>query len=76
LLAVGAMSAFTLPDRAMTPQVLMIAAVLGALGFAAQTAWLGSGVLAARYLKTERALRIFNIVLGGLCIASVIFIFV
>ena len=76
VLAVGAMAAFTLADRPMTPQVLMIAAVLGALAFPSLALWLGSGVLVARYLKTERAMRIFNIALGCLCIASVVFIFV
>jgi threonine/homoserine/homoserine lactone efflux protein len=76
VLAVGAMAAFTLVDRPMAPQVLMIVAVLGALAVPSLGLWLGSGVLLARYLKTERAMRIFNIALGCLCIASVIFIFV
>ncbi len=76
VLAVGALSAYTLPDRAMAPQVLMIAAVLGVLGIAAQSVWLSSGVLARRYFRSDRALRILNLVLGGLCIASVVFIFV
>lgn len=76
VLAVGAMAAFTLADRPMAPQVLMIVAVLGALAFPSLGLWLGSGVLVARYLKTERAMRIFNIALGCLCIASVVFIFV
>ena len=75
-LAVGAMAAYTLPDRPMTPQILMIVATLGVLGIAAQLVWLWSGVLARRYLKSGRALRIFNLVLGGLCIASVVFIFI
>ncbi len=76
VLAVGAMAAYTLPDRPMTPQILMIVATLGVLGVAAQLAWLGSGVLARRYLRSGRALQLFNLVLGSLCIASVIFIFV
>jgi threonine/homoserine/homoserine lactone efflux protein len=76
ILAVGAMSIFTLPDRAMAPQVLLIVAILGAMGFASMALWLGSGVLISRYLKTERALRRFNIALGTLCILSVVLIFV
>jgi len=76
VLAVGAMAAFTLPEEPMAPQVIMIVAVLGALAIGALLLWLGSGVLAARLLKTDRALRIFNVVLGSLCIASVVFIFV
>jgi len=76
VLSVGAMAAFTLADRPMAPQVLMIVAVLGALAFPSLGLWLGSGVLVARYLKTERAMRIFNIALGCLCIASVVLIFV
>jgi threonine/homoserine/homoserine lactone efflux protein len=76
VLAVGAMAAFTLAERPMAPQVLMIVAVLGALSLPSLGLWLGSGVLVARYLKTERAMRAFNIALGCLCIASVVFIFV
>lgn len=76
VLAVGAMAAFTLANRPMAPQVLMIVAVLGALAFPSLGLWLGSGVLVARYLKTDRAMRIFNVALGCLCIASVIFIFI
>ena len=76
VLAVGAMAAFTLPEKPMAPQVIMIVAVLGALAIGALLLWLSSGVLAARLLKTDRALRIFNVVLGSLCIASVVFIFV
>jgi len=76
VLAVGAMAAFTLAERPMAPQVLMIVAVLGALAVPSLGLWLGSGVLVARYLRTERAMRIFNIALGCLCIASVVFIFV
>lgn len=76
VLAVGAMATFTEMNSPMAPQVLMIAAVLGTLAVPSLALWLGSGVLVARYLKTERAMRIFNIALGCLCIASVVFIFV
>lgn len=48
VLAVGAMAAFTLPDRSMTPQVLMIVLVLGAMAVGALWLWLASGLLAAR----------------------------
>jgi threonine/homoserine/homoserine lactone efflux protein len=60
----------------MTPQVLMIVLVLGAMAVGALWLWLASGLLAARYLKTDRAMRTFNIALGILCIVSVVFIFV
>jgi len=60
----------------MAPQVLLIVAILGAMGFASMALWLGGGVLIARYLRTERALRRFNIALGILCIFSVVLIFV
>lgn len=76
VLAVGAMAAFTLVDRAIAPQILMIAGVLGLIALPSLALWLASGVLAARYLRTERAMRIFNITLGVLCIASVVFIFI
>jgi threonine/homoserine/homoserine lactone efflux protein len=76
IMAVGAMSIFTLPDRAIAPQVLLIVAILGAMGFASMALWLGSSVLIARYLTTEQALRRFNIALGISCILSVVLIFV
>jgi len=74
VMAVGAVSTYA----AVAPfplNVLVIAALFGALGLASSGTWLGFGAGLQRVLKEPRAVRAFNIVMALLLVASLYPIF-
>ncbi len=55
--------------------VFVIAALFGVLGLASSGTWLGFGVALQRVLKNPRAVRVFNIIMALLLVASLYPIF-
>lgn len=69
VMAVGAISTYA----AVAPfpfNVLVIAALFGLFGLASSGTWLGFGAALQRLLKEPRAVRVFNIVMALLLVAS------
>lgn len=60
------------PDAPATPQVLTTTAIMMMVGLPASSLWVGIGAGAARLLHSPRRLRIFNIVMAILLVASVL----
>ncbi|RMF14251.1 MAG: LysE family translocator [Gammaproteobacteria bacterium] len=74
-MAIGSVSAFTLPGDAYAPSALIVLSVmLGTYVFAGH-AWLFFGQLLTRLCRTPRQVRVTNGTLGALTLASVVFIF-
>ena len=74
VMAVGAISTYA----AVAPfpfNVIVIAALFGVFGLASSGTWLGFGAALQRILKDPRAVRIFNIVMALLLVASLYPIF-
>ena len=73
-MAVGAVSTYA----AVAPfpvNVIVIAALYCILGFASSGTWLGFGAALQRVLRDPRAVRVFNIVMALLLVASLYPIF-
>jgi threonine/homoserine/homoserine lactone efflux protein len=69
VMAVGAVSTYA----AVAPfplNVIVIAALFGALGCASSGTWLGFGAVLQRFLKDRRVARAFNVVMALLLVAS------
>ncbi len=69
VMAVGAVSTYA----AVAPfplNVVVIAALYGVLGLASAGTWLGFGVALQRVLKNPRAVRVFNVIMALLLVAS------
>ena len=74
VMAVGAVSTYA----AVAPfplNVVVIAALFGVFGLASSGTWLGFGAALQRLLKEPRAVRVFNIVMALLLVASLYPIF-
>ena len=74
VMAVGAISTFA----AVAPfpfNVIVIAALFGIFGLASSGTWLGFGAALQRLLREPRAVRVFNIVMALLLVASLYPIF-
>ena len=74
VMAVGAVSTYA----AVAPfplNVFVIAALFGLFGLASSGTWLGFGAALQRVLKDPRAVRVFNIVMALLLVASLYSIF-
>lgn len=69
VMAVGAISTYA-AVAAFPFNVLVIAALFGVLGFASSGTWLGFGTALQRVLTDARAIRIFNVVMALLLVAS------
>ena len=76
VIAVGAISAFSSLELSPLANALMIALVFGSMTFPCSAVWAGFGTAIGRLLKSERALRAFNLCLGALTALSVVLIFV
>ena len=74
VMAVGAISTYA-AVAAFPWNVVVIAALFCALGFASSGTWLGFGAGLQRVLKDRRAVRAFNIVMALLLVASLYPIF-
>ena len=71
VMAVGAVSTYA-AVAAFPLNIVIIAALFGVLGFASSGTWLGFGSTLQRVLKQPRAVRIFNIVMALLLVASLV----
>jgi threonine/homoserine/homoserine lactone efflux protein len=60
------------PDAPAPPQVLITTAIMLAVGLPASSLWVGIGAGAARLLDRPGRLRIFNVVMAILLVASVL----
>lgn len=76
IVALGAVTTYTVADAAILPQVLTLCLVFMVVGTPAVGAWAVFGHAAARLLKQPRHLRLFNIAMAGLLVASIITLFV
>ena len=71
VMAVGAVSTYA-SVAAFPFNIVIIAALFGVLGFASSGAWLGFGSTLQGVLKHPRSVRIFNVVMALLLVASLI----
>ncbi len=74
VMAVGAVSTYA----AIAPfplNMIVIAALFGVFGFASSGTWLGFGAALQRVLKDPRAVRVFNVIMALLLVASLYPIF-
>ena len=74
IMAMGAISTFTLAGHEMLPQVLMIAAIFTIVSVPSATVWTLLGIGIARLLTSPVALRLFNLGMGALLALSVVWI--
>jgi threonine/homoserine/homoserine lactone efflux protein len=74
IIAIGAISTFTIAGEAMLPQVLTIAAIFTLVSVPSATVWTLLGIGISRLLKSPLALRLFNWGMGALLALSVAWI--
>ncbi|MFT6917326.1 MAG: threonine/homoserine/homoserine lactone efflux protein [Motiliproteus sp.] len=72
VMCVGAISAFTVPDLALLPQIFTIAATFMVVGLACVGCWLVAGSQLQRLLKNDRQQRYFNLGMAFILAVSVI----
>lgn len=72
VMAIGAVSAFTVITLPMVSQVIIISLIYFLVGVPCIAFWLFGGVAVRRYLNNPRYLQIFNVTMGILLIASII----
>jgi len=70
IMAIGAISAYTTVGGNPLLESLVIAATFGVIAVPAVSVWALFGVAVGRWLRSERALRIFNLTMAGLLVAS------
>lgn len=75
LMAVGAVAAFARADMATWLQALPLTAIMSVVSFVSCALYLSGGVAIGRWLESPLAFRIFNLVMGGLTVASVVPLF-
>lgn len=75
IVALGAIATYTVGDRDLALQALVISAVFVAVALPAVGAWALLGAGAARLLQTPRRLRLFNFVMAGLLVLSIAALF-
>jgi threonine/homoserine/homoserine lactone efflux protein len=72
MIAAAVMPAFTAPGEAVLPQVVLIAAVFVVVSMPCLMVWAGIGTAAAHLLRAPGRLRVFNIVMALLLVASLV----
>lgn len=75
-MAIGAFAAFAPAGVAPAVTAAAFACLFLVLGFGSSLLWAGAGVAIGRWLRSDRHLRLFNVTLGALTIASVGLLFV
>lgn len=75
MMSVSALSAFTGQGAAYTAGALMVAGVFFVVTFPALTVWCLFGTAIGQFLKSDRALQIFNWIMAGLIIASIVILY-
>ncbi len=76
LMAVTAVATYTTAAENPFMQVLAIASVFAAVAFPSVAVWTLFGTVIARWLRTPRALRAFNVAMALLLVASLIPVFI
>jgi len=72
-MALTANAAFLFPELGPLGQGLVVAAVFVAVGIPSVAMWAGFGTAIGRFLRTDAALRVFNVTLGLLTAGSAVF---
>jgi threonine/homoserine/homoserine lactone efflux protein len=72
LTVIGALATYTTVDAPMLPQVAVITGVFVVLTFPSLAVWALFGTVIGRYLSTGRRLRIFNLCMAALLLASLV----
>jgi threonine/homoserine/homoserine lactone efflux protein len=75
IVALGAIATYTTRDESMALQALVIALVFVAVALPSVSFWALSGAAAARLLRAPRALRLFNLAMAALLVASIATLF-
>ncbi|WP_198372164.1 LysE family translocator [Roseomonas rosulenta] len=76
MIALAAIPTFTTPDGDILREALLVAGAFALVGFPCTLVWALLGAGASRLLRTDRALRGFNIAMAVLLVASLIPAFV
>jgi threonine/homoserine/homoserine lactone efflux protein len=72
LIALAVLPAFTTPGQPILPQALLVALVFAAVSMPCLLAWAWLGRTAAHVLGGGRRLRVFNVVMAGLLVLSLV----
>ncbi len=72
VMAVVASTTYTVPNHALVPQVLLLAALFTLIGLPCILSWSLLGAGAGRVLRTPAQMRTFNAVMAGLLVLSVL----
>ncbi len=72
IIAISAISTYTTPDHPMLAQAAILALVFVVISFPSMGFWTLTGVGAARLLRTSRAIRLFNLAMAALLVASLL----
>ena len=72
IMAITAISSFTVPSQDMFTQVLVIAFIYLLSGFISTNTWTLGGVFLKKLLKNKKAVKIFNISMALLLVASIV----
>lgn len=71
-IAIGAVATFTSLDGDLTVEVLSIALIFLLVSFPSTSTWTAFGTVIGRYLRKPQHLRMFNWLMAGLLVASLI----
>ncbi len=72
IIAVSAIGTYTTPDRPMLAQATILAVIFVAISLPTMGFWTLTGVGAAHLLRTARAIRLFNLAMAALLLASLL----
>ena len=76
IMAVGALSAYTVPEAPVWSEAARVAAAFVFSGIISSTLWCGFGVAIGRLLTSDRAFRLFNYAMALALVASLIPVFI
>lgn len=72
MISIGAVSTFTTPGGDLRHEALVIGAVFAVVSLLSLAAWALFGLALGRLLRSERALRTFNLLMAALLVASLV----
>jgi threonine/homoserine/homoserine lactone efflux protein len=75
VIALSAVATYTTAGEDTLTQILVIGAVFVVAAFLSVSLWAAFGTLIARFLKSPRALRAFNLAMAGLLVLSLVPVF-
>jgi threonine/homoserine/homoserine lactone efflux protein len=76
IMAVGALSAYTVPEASVLAEAARVAAAFVFSGIISSTLWCSFGVAIGRLLTSDRAFRLFNYAMALALVASLIPVFI